>query len=284
MQTRLLIGPWSHGMFQNVVGDARLRPARDGRLARHGRRSRHDARSTWFKRSSRDDPARRRRPPRVSCSCRASTAGATKTTGRCARARPPTGTCGSGGGSRPRRLRTDDGDDSFVLRPARPVPDARRRSGEAARLRAGPTGPGADPRPPRRARLHVGRPRARPRGDRPGDRAAVRDHERRVHRLRRQAVRRARRRPHVQRLRRHRAHAPTTASARGPSTCGRPSIVFLRGHRIRVLVSSSDFPRYERNPNTGENPWEATVFEPVAPARVPRRRARVRASCCRSCA
>ena len=41
------------------------------------------------------------------------------------------------------------------------------------------------------------------------------------------------------------------------------AIVFQRGHRIRVIVSSSDFPRYERNPNTGENPWEATVFEPV---------------------
>ena len=41
------------------------------------------------------------------------------------------------------------------------------------------------------------------------------------------------------------------------------AIVFLRGHRIRVLVSSSDFPRYERNPNTGRDPWEATVFEPV---------------------
>jgi putative CocE/NonD family hydrolase len=41
------------------------------------------------------------------------------------------------------------------------------------------------------------------------------------------------------------------------------AIVFGRGHRIRVLVSSSDFPRYERNPNTGENPWEATVFESV---------------------
>jgi putative CocE/NonD family hydrolase len=40
-------------------------------------------------------------------------------------------------------------------------------------------------------------------------------------------------------------------------------IVFLPGHRIRVLVSSSDFPRYERNPNTGQSPWEATVFERV---------------------
>ena len=41
------------------------------------------------------------------------------------------------------------------------------------------------------------------------------------------------------------------------------AIVFRRGHRIRVLVSSSDFPRYERNPNTGDEPWEATVFERV---------------------
>ena len=30
-----------------------------------------------------------------------------------------------------------------------------------------------------------------------------------------------------------------------------------------MIVSSSDFPRYERNPNTGESPWEATVFEPA---------------------
>ena len=40
-------------------------------------------------------------------------------------------------------------------------------------------------------------------------------------------------------------------------------IVFLAGHCIRVLVSSSDFPRYERNPNTGQTPWEASVFEPA---------------------
>ena len=41
------------------------------------------------------------------------------------------------------------------------------------------------------------------------------------------------------------------------------AIVFRAGHRIRVVVSSSDFPRYERNPHTGEDPWEATVFEPA---------------------
>jgi predicted acyl esterase len=28
-------------------------------------------------------------------------------------------------------------------------------------------------------------------------------------------------------------------------------------------VTSSDFPRYERNPNTGQNPWEAVTFEPA---------------------
>lgn len=30
------------------------------------------------------------------------------------------------------------------------------------------------------------------------------------------------------------------------------SMLFRAGHRMRVLVTSSDFPRYDRNPNTGE--------------------------------
>jgi uncharacterized protein len=30
------------------------------------------------------------------------------------------------------------------------------------------------------------------------------------------------------------------------------SMVFRAGHRLRVLVTSSDFPRYDRNPNTGD--------------------------------
>jgi putative CocE/NonD family hydrolase len=40
-------------------------------------------------------------------------------------------------------------------------------------------------------------------------------------------------------------------------------VVFQAGHHIRVLVSSSDFPRYERNSNTGQNAWEAAVLEPA---------------------
>jgi putative CocE/NonD family hydrolase len=36
------------------------------------------------------------------------------------------------------------------------------------------------------------------------------------------------------------------------------SIVFKKGHRIRVEVSSSDFPMYNRNLNTGLNPYTST--------------------------
>ena len=38
------------------------------------------------------------------------------------------------------------------------------------------------------------------------------------------------------------------------------SMLFRAGHRLRVLVTSSDFPRYDRNPNTGELGVEAQAF------------------------
>ena len=41
------------------------------------------------------------------------------------------------------------------------------------------------------------------------------------------------------------------------------SNVFKKGHRIRVEVSSSNFPRFDRNPNTGEEPWKATEMRPA---------------------
>jgi len=45
------------------------------------------------------------------------------------------------------------------------------------------------------------------------------------------------------------------------------SIVFKKGHRIRLEISSSNFPRWDRNPNTGELPHEArsltTAFQTV---------------------
>jgi uncharacterized protein len=37
--------------------------------------------------------------------------------------------------------------------------------------------------------------------------------------------------------------------------------VFLRGHRIRVEVSSSNFPRFDRNPNDGGRTADATRLQ-----------------------
>jgi putative CocE/NonD family hydrolase len=48
---------------------------------------------------------------------------------------------------------------------------------------------------------------------------------------------------------------------------GVTSNVFLAGHRIRVEISSSNFPRYDRNPNTGDEPATATRWQ-VATNRV----------------
>ena len=41
------------------------------------------------------------------------------------------------------------------------------------------------------------------------------------------------------------------------------SNVFRAGHALRLEVSSSNFPRFDRNPNTGERSWRATRFAPA---------------------
>ena len=38
------------------------------------------------------------------------------------------------------------------------------------------------------------------------------------------------------------------------------SNVFLKGHRIRLEVSSSNFPRFDRNLNTGKTAAESSYF------------------------
>jgi putative CocE/NonD family hydrolase len=60
------------------------------------------------------------------------------------------------------------------------------------------------------------------------------------------------------------------ATATSPGQIGSPrrceidlwstSHVFLAGHRIRLLVTSSDFPRYDVNPNTGDLGVHAQAF------------------------
>jgi putative CocE/NonD family hydrolase len=44
---------------------------------------------------------------------------------------------------------------------------------------------------------------------------------------------------------------------------GATSNVFLPGHRIRLEVSSSNFPRFDRNPNTGGRFGEDTALRPA---------------------
>jgi len=41
------------------------------------------------------------------------------------------------------------------------------------------------------------------------------------------------------------------------------AMVFAAGHRLAVIVTSSDFPRYDRNPNTGQLAHTATRLEPA---------------------
>jgi len=44
---------------------------------------------------------------------------------------------------------------------------------------------------------------------------------------------------------------------------GVTSNVFLKGHRIRLEISSSNFPRFDRNPNTGRSIAEETELRPA---------------------
>ena len=39
------------------------------------------------------------------------------------------------------------------------------------------------------------------------------------------------------------------------------SIVFQKGHRLRLDITSSNFPRFDRNTNTGNVPWEDTHWQ-----------------------
>jgi putative CocE/NonD family hydrolase len=41
------------------------------------------------------------------------------------------------------------------------------------------------------------------------------------------------------------------------------SILIPKGNRVRLEVSSSNFPKYDRNPNTGEDPMKARVLKTV---------------------
>jgi putative CocE/NonD family hydrolase len=41
---------------------------------------------------------------------------------------------------------------------------------------------------------------------------------------------------------------------------GQTAITIPKGSALRLEISSSNFPKFDRNPNTGEDPMTATVF------------------------
>ncbi len=43
--------------------------------------------------------------------------------------------------------------------------------------------------------------------------------------------------------------------------CGATALRINKGDRLRLEISSSNFPKYDRNPNTGENPFTAVEFK-----------------------
>ena len=118
----------------------------------------------WFasQLGERAAPDRRRRGS--ASSSRASTAGATSTTGRPRARCRHRGTCIGGGGLGPEPPGGDDGSDTFVFDPGDPCPTWGGDLVKPPDFAPGPARPGADPRPGRRARVHVRRARPRPRG------------------------------------------------------------------------------------------------------------------------
>jgi putative CocE/NonD family hydrolase len=46
---------------------------------------------------------------------------------------------------------------------------------------------------------------------------------------------------------------------------GSTSIIFNRGHRIRIAISSSNYPRFDKNPNSGDDwPYKKQMAPMVA--------------------
>ena len=75
----------------------------------------------------------------------------------------------------------------------------------------------------------------------------------------------------------HRGHSGSPLNAVITIDVGATSNLLAAGHRIRVEISSSNFPRFDRNPNTGAPfgtgnervPAQQTVFHEAArPSRI----------------
>jgi uncharacterized protein len=260
--TRLLIGPWSHGMFLNVVGQLDYgRRALGGSLdfgADLG-----SLQTEWFKAQldERDAPRAATDGSRVKLFVQGVNRWRDEDDWPLARAVPTAWYLRAGGALSPEAAHADDGHDEFDHDPNDPCPTV---GGDLVKPPA--YAPGPIDQTPRFGRRDVLVYTSEP---------LVRDVEvvGPVHAVLHAATT-GRVTDFVVKLCDVHADGRTfnvcdgivrTTSSDGEWTVDlwATAIVFRAGHRIRVLVTSSDFPRYERNPNTGESPWEATVFLPV---------------------
>jgi putative CocE/NonD family hydrolase len=260
-QTRLLIGPWSHGMFLNVVGELDF-----GRRAMGGSLDLGPDLCTrqvaWFRRQLRADPPAELDGPRVRLFVQGIDRWRDEDDWPLARARPTDWFLHADGGLSPIRPGADEGEDGFRFDPLDPCPT---RGGDLVKPPDFPPGPIDQTPILERADVLVYTSAALDR-----DVEVVGPVHARLFAATSGVstdfvVKLCDVHPDGRTFNVCDGIVRTTDEGPGPWTVDMwaTAIVFRAGHRIRVLVSSSDFPRYERNPNTGEKPWEATVFRPV---------------------
>jgi len=269
--TRLVVGPWSHGLFQSVTGELDFGLRASGMLldlkedvtALHLR---------WFDRWMRsgDDDQ-----PRVKLFVQGRNRWRDEDDWPLARARPTPWYLVHGGGLRPSPPGEDQSPDSYVYDPADPCPT---RGGTLLLPRTYPPGP-VDQTPllsrrdvlvytsePLERELEVTGPvsailyaaTSAPDTDWVVKLCDVHPDGRTFNLC--DGVLRAR-------FREKDWAAPSLVE---PDVVHRyevdlwaTSAVFGAGHRLRVLVTSSDFPRYDRNPNTGEHGVQARATTPA---------------------
>ena len=248
---RLVVGPWAHWTpMVPVVGRPRLR-------ARRPFSTRRSMRLDWF-RPLAAGRHRARTGHRSASSSWATNKWRDEQEWPLARTRYTPWYLGQGGRLGPEPPGGDESPDSVHVRSPEPGADlrwpaARQRGGGRSR-RAGPASPA-----PRRAVVPICAPDGSPGADRPAVGGAVGGHRRPRHRLHGRASGRAPRRAGVEPLRGCRPGPPQ----RHTHAVGRRRRLLLHhrpdcdqrcpaaGHRLRLHVSSSSFPEWEPNPNTG---------------------------------
>jgi putative CocE/NonD family hydrolase len=262
-ETRLLIGPWSHGNFTNVVGEVDF-----------GRRSIGASLDMgpgispmlieWFKSklAGTDTPAE---GPRVRLFVQGIDRWRDEDDWPPAKARPTKWFLRAGGSLAPEPPTTDEGFDTFVFDPRDPCPTCGGDLVKPPRYQPGPVhqGPILDRRdvvvytsqPLEHDLTVIGSVTAQICGATSGvctdwvvKLCDVDEHGRTINIC-----------DGIVRTAADHGGRPSTSDVDMWGT----AVVFRAGHCLRVIVTSSDFPRYERNPNTGQNPWEATVLEPA---------------------